>query len=645
MTIFVEQLYNAVALAGTYLLIALGVTLLFGLTKIVNFAHGEMVTLGAFASFTLVSAGMPLLWAIGLSAVIVGLSSEFLDLGLFRRTLDRPLNGFIISLGLIVTLEAAYVMIWGSEPRLLNAVVPGQWHIGGVILAKERAVLIAIAAAACGLLFVVIDKTPVGQAARALAEDRMGARLLGVRVGQFISGAFIVGTGLAALAGGLLATLFPFTAFFGATFLLKGFAVAIIGGLGNVRGAVVGALVFAFAETFGNAYVSLDWGPSFGLIAMVAIILLRPRGLFRSTEAHGTAVLNAADILRTVDTSGQSDVTSRPKLLRWITGGRVAVSGMMLAGLIAPLLLPTNRAVVIATFALVNAMAAYSLWLPFHYGGVFSIATGAFIGVGAYTAGVVALNLHVIFWLQLAAGMAVATAVAATVGFISLRATGSYFLILTFALAELLDLVFIHWSSVTGGTLGLVEARPPDAFGAFVDFGDLVSYYYLVLGATIVVVALCWVIRTTNFGMRLKATRDNEQLASSLGVDTFRTKLIVFTFSGMLAGLAGVFYLYTVTGIEPSLFTSAASVQSALLMILGGAGSLEGPLIGSVIWSFLPEVLNLGPNQVQFAAGLILILLITVLPEGIVGAAKRQFAFASNLYLKRQPYQPGRSAR
>src|SRR3984893_19345047 len=134
LTIFIEQLFNALSLAGIYVLVAMGLTLIFGLTRIINFAQGEFVTLGAFATMTLAEFNIPVPIALLLSGVGVGLLSEVLDLGVFRRTLSRPINGFIVSLGLIVALEAAYAIRWPGVLYTIPPVLPGVWHLGPLVL-------------------------------------------------------------------------------------------------------------------------------------------------------------------------------------------------------------------------------------------------------------------------------------------------------------------------------------------------------------------------------------------------------------------------------------------------------------------------------------------------------------------------------
>jgi branched-chain amino acid transport system permease protein len=629
LTIFIEQLFNALSLAGIYVLVAMGLTLVFGLTRIINFAQGEFVTLGAFATMTLAEFNIPVPIALLLSGVGVGLLSEVLDLGVFRRTLSRPINGFIVSLGLIVALEAAYAIRWPGVLYTIPPVLPGVWHLGPLVLVQERVFLVAVAAAACALLFWFLERTHYGRGIRALAEDRSSAQVLGVRVGRLISVTFIIGSGLAALAGGLLGTIFPFTAFFGSAFLLKGFAVAIVGGLGNIRGVVVAALVLATAETLGGAYVSLEWSYAILLVVMVAIILWRPYGLFRSAEAAGGDPLRGDHLLGGGAGLNAAVLATRlGRVLKWLPPAGVAGFAVALAAV--PYWVGSYHALSLMTFAVVNAIAVYSMWFAFRYAGIFSVAQAGFLGIGAYATVIMTIHFGINFWEQILLSVVLGAALAAAFGYVALRASGTYLLILLFALSELEIIVIENWSSVTGGYIGITLPTAPNPFGGAISFIDPVNLYYLVLVFFGISVAfLAWLART-RFGKLLASLRDNEILAQSLGLNTFRYKLLALTVSGGVAGLGGALLVFVAIGIAPPYFDVNASIQYSLMMILGGSGTLAGPMVGALVATFLPDVLHFQPYQAQLVYGLLLVLMIVVLPTGVIGTLRQYYFRAAN---------------
>ncbi len=629
LTIFIEQLFNALSLAGIYVLVAMGLTLVFGLTRIINFAQGEFVTLGAFATMTLAEFNIPVPIALLLSGVGVGLLSEVLDLGVFRRTLSRPINGFIVSLGLIVALEAAYAIRWPGVLYTIPPVLPGVWHLGPLVLVQERVFLVVVAAAACAVLFWFLERTHYGRGIRALAEDRSSAQVLGVRVGRLISVTFIIGSGLAALAGGLLGTIFPFTAFFGSAFLLKGFAVAIVGGLGNIRGVVVAALVLATAETLGGAYVSLEWSYAILLVVMVAIILWRPYGLFRSAEAAGGDPLRGDHLLGGGAGLSHAVLATRlGRILKWLPLAGVVAFAISLAAV--PYWVGSYHALSLMTFAVVNAIAVYSMWFAFRYAGIFSVAQAGFLGTGAYATVILTIHFRINFWEQILLSVVLGAALAAAFGYIALRASGTYLLILLFALSELEIIVIENWSSVTGGYIGITLPVAPDPFGGAISFTDPINLYYLVLVFFGMAVAfLAWLART-RFGKLLASLRDNEMLAQSLGLNTFRYKLLALTVSGGVAGLGGALLVFVAIGIAPPYFDVNASIQYSLMMLLGGSGTLAGPMVGALVATFLPDVLHFQPYQAQLVYGLLLVLIIVALPTGVIGALRQYYFRAAN---------------
>jgi branched-chain amino acid transport system permease protein len=280
MTIVVQQIFNALSLASMYALIALGITLVFGLTGLVNFAQGDLVMLGAMIA----------LWAtpkvgfvVGtlLACVAMAALSMALERGLFRRTRNSPLSGFMISLGLVLVLEGLAIAIWGNLTLQMPAPLPGRFVLGGVIIPQENLLTIAVAIPVLAIVFAFLYYTKVGTALRAIAVDSEVAEWIGIPVTKLVMWTFVVGGVLAALAGALYAGLFPINAYIDSDLVIRGFAVAIIGGLGNPAGVLVAAVIVAGVETGVSSTPLTAWIDPivFGLI--VVILLVRPTGLFR----------------------------------------------------------------------------------------------------------------------------------------------------------------------------------------------------------------------------------------------------------------------------------------------------------------------------------------------------------------------------
>lgn len=611
MTTFVQQLYNAAAVSAIYISVALGITLIYGLTGLLNLTIAQLLTLGGFLTYALATTGMPVALALVLAALLVGVASELLDQGLLRRTMDKPINGLVVTLGLVVVLQTVYVLIWGTDFYTVDPPLGGRWIVAGVTIDKPRFVLLVVTAMACLALFTVLELTKVGRALRALASDRVSAQLMGIPAGRYISGAFFAGSALAGLVGGLFATAYPFDAFSGFKIVLTAFAVAIVGGLGSIKGTVVAGLLFGVVQTLSAAYISLPWSEAFALSTAVVVLVLRPNGIFGTGAGLGESTFT---VLRRPVAMAVGRRTERARF----GVGAALVTLLVLA---VPSLAPSGRFLSVATNVLVLAIAAYAFWFALRSAGVFSIASASLIGLGAYVAAYVAGEVSTSFLLQLGLAAIGGAVAAALLGLIGFRASGSSFVILTLVVAELGVLVARNWTSVTNGQLGLSALQRPEVAGRVVTTAD--DLYYLAAGVLTAVVLAYALYANTNAAWRGKAVRENPLLASSLGINVLREQLIVFAMSGAGCAMAGATYFYYLRYVEPGTFDAQLSINIILIVLLGGMMHWAGPLVGAVVFAFLPEVLDLGPNWTRLAYGSMLVVVILLLPEGVVGGALR----------------------
>lgn len=281
-----QQIVNGVAIASVIALVAIGITVIFGLTGIVNFAHGEFLVVGGFLTWWLALQGVPYAAAVVVCALAVGALGVGLERGLWRFTLKAPINGFIISLGLSIVLQHAVIKIWNpsATPVSIQSPVSGEIRLGDLVISNVRIMVIVLTAAVLGATFWAVERTRHGRALRAIAEDRDTAALMGIPVRRYITAVFGIGSLLAGLGGALLLALFPISPFSGQSFVIKGFAVALIGGLGNITGAVIAALMLGLAEAFSAGYLAPQWTGAYAFILMIAILLFRPQGILRGTE-------------------------------------------------------------------------------------------------------------------------------------------------------------------------------------------------------------------------------------------------------------------------------------------------------------------------------------------------------------------------
>jgi branched-chain amino acid transport system permease protein len=283
MEILVQQLVNSLSVASVTILIGIGITLIFGLAGIVNFAHGEFLMVGGMVTWFLVSTGVNFFVALFGAMIVVGALGFVVERGLFRFTLDRPMNGFIMSIGLSVILQHVVIRIFNEVQKTIPDPVGQVWVIGGVNIIAMRAIVVAITGIVVAVTYFSISRSRYGIALRASIADQDTAALMGIPVRRYVTGVFIYGSLLAGLGGALMIALFPITPFTGSVVIIRGFAVSLIGGLGNVGGAVVGGLLLGLVDGLSAGYGSPEWTDAYSLVLMIGILIIRPQGLLGGT--------------------------------------------------------------------------------------------------------------------------------------------------------------------------------------------------------------------------------------------------------------------------------------------------------------------------------------------------------------------------
>ncbi|MBV9859149.1 MAG: branched-chain amino acid ABC transporter permease [Alphaproteobacteria bacterium] len=279
--LLIGQLLNGLIVGTLYGIIALGVTLTFGITGIVNFALGEFMMIGAYSAWYLADVvGLPYPVALLPAVAIAGLCGLAADQLLFRFTRDNLVNGLLVSIGLISIIESGALLSWTATPKEMDYVLSGTVRLAGIGLPKMRLVVFALLAAVIFLTYVGLMRTWLGRAAYAYAQNPEAARLMGVRTGLLQSGVFVYSTALAGLGGALYATLYSLEPFMGGLYVLKGVEAAILGGIGSLSGALVGGLILGVTESIGAIFLPTAFRDAYGLIFVVAILVLRPGGLF-----------------------------------------------------------------------------------------------------------------------------------------------------------------------------------------------------------------------------------------------------------------------------------------------------------------------------------------------------------------------------
>ena len=280
LTILLQQLLNALTLGSLYVLVALSVTIIFGLTGIVNFAVGQLMMLSAYLTLVFVNLHIPFGISVVLAVLILLVVGIGLERGVFRWTLPQPVNGFILSLGLILILQALVIQLFGAGDRSIPQPLPFTVHVLGISMGAQNLVVLGVAVSVMVVFLLWLYRSRDGRALRAASEDRRTAGLMGIPATRLTVLAFAVGVGLAAVAGGLTASLSVINPFLGSAYLLKGFVIATVGGLGNLTGAFVAGMLVAFIEAMSAQYLPVQWTDLYVFAAMVVVLLIRPGGIF-----------------------------------------------------------------------------------------------------------------------------------------------------------------------------------------------------------------------------------------------------------------------------------------------------------------------------------------------------------------------------
>lgn len=289
-TLFLQQVFNGIIVGSIYCLIAIGLTMIFGVMRISNFAHGDFSMLGAyFALYLIIFVSGWMGWVSGLivAALGVGLMGFFVERLLFRPLLDRwtDIDIIMVSIGLFIFLENGAKLVFGTAPRMISDPFQSQ-GINLVFFSTSLIRLLCFLFSVITIIFLqmFLTKTKLGVAIRATSQNRNAAVLMGINISYIYSITFVVGSALAGLGGVLYGTIFAVFPMMGAMPTLKAFAVTILGGMGNIRGAIFGGFILGIAETLGGNYISMQYKNAIGFIIIILVLLIIPQGLFGRKE-------------------------------------------------------------------------------------------------------------------------------------------------------------------------------------------------------------------------------------------------------------------------------------------------------------------------------------------------------------------------
>jgi branched-chain amino acid transport system permease protein len=601
MDLFVAQLLNGLVYGVLLFLMAAGLSLIFGLMNVVSLAHGSFFMLGAFFGLAIFRASGSFWLALVLAPIPVialGVLMELLFLRpLYKRGhMDQVLLTFgftFVFLDLVQTVWGRMVLRLPAPPSLQGIV-----HIGAGVFSAYRLFLIGFGFAVALLLWLFLERSRVGAMVRAGVDNAVMAAGLGANIPALFTGMFGFGVALAALGGIAAAPVLGLYPGMDSEILIPAFIVIVIGGMGSLRGAFAGSLLIGIADTFGKAYLQ-----SIALfliyLAMTAVLLIRPQGLF-GIKYSDVAIAPAVT------------TTSRPATVQT----RAASLAVLMALIVLPFLIGDYpRALVSEIF--IFAIFAMSLDLLLGFTGLMSLGHAAFFGLGAYAVAVLGVQFGLNAWLGVAAGVVIAGTGAAMIGFFCVRTGGIPFLMLTLAFSQLVFSVALKWRDVTGGSDGMAIAEQPGFFGF--SLSKSLPMYFMAL--CFFVLAYCGLRRLLNspLGHAFVGIRENEPRMLAIGYPTRAYKLIAFTIAGAIAGLAGGLYAIFNGFISSDAVYWTSSGDILIMTMLGGAGTLIGPAIGTAAFLLMKNVASSYSEHWLSIIGVTFICCVMFFPGGLWG--------------------------
>ena len=600
------QALSGLASASSLFIIASGLTLVFGVTRIVNFAHGSFYMLGAYMAVTIVPwllqiERSPTLFFAGvlISAAVVGVLGVAMEILLLRRIYKVPeLFQLLATFGVVLMVQDAVLHIWGpldiAGPR-----APGLRH--GVMILDQRfpayeLFLIAAGPVVLGLLWLLMHKTRFGILLRAATRDREMVGALGVNQALLFTGTLFLGAFLAGLGGALQIPRVSASAQMDLAIITEAFVVTVIGGMGSIGGAFLAALLIGQLQAFGVLiFPKITLVLVFLLMALVLVV--KPWGLLGRPEA--------------APPSAMPEGIASPG--RFCVFEKLLVALALLVAAMLPLF-GDAYAVKVATEVLIFGLAAFSLNFLVGNGGIVSFGHAAYFGLGAYASGLLVTKLGMPMEPALIAAPLAGGFFAALFGFFIVRLQGIYLAMLTLAFAQIAYAVCFQWVEVTGGDNGIVGVWPaPWAASRIV-------YHYLVLVVAVLgIIALRHVIYAP-FGASLRAARDSAARAEAIGIDVRAHRWLGFTIAGAAAGLAGGLYAFSKGSIDPTLLGIPLSVDFLAMILLGGMQSVMGPVLGAAAFHSIKDVFMPLTDHWRFLLGASIIALVLIFPRGLGGA-------------------------
>jgi branched-chain amino acid transport system permease protein len=616
----VFQALNGLAAASGLFFVGAGLSLIFGVTRIVNMAHGSLYMVGLYLAYTFAEAvggGWGFWGAMIAAPLAVALFGAAIEIVLLRRIYGVPeLFQLLATFALVLIINDATLFIWGPED-LLGPRAPGLR--GAVELLGRRfpsydLFLIAMGPAVLIVLHIVLARTRFGRLIRAATQDREMVGALGVNQALLFTAVFTAGSFLSGLGGALQLAREPASLAMDLNVIGDAFVVVVVGGMGSIPGAYLAAVIIAEIKalciSIGLVHVA-GFDINFSKLTLVAefivmavVLIVRPYGLLGSIPIAPRAAAGGEDPIRPVSTPLKIGAAA---LL-------VALVALAAVQKVSPYTL------VLGTDVLIAVIFAVSLQFIMGPGGMHSFGHAAYFGLGTYAAALLVKFFKAPMYLALGAAPVVAGFGALLFGWFAVRLSGIYLAMLTLAFAQIVWSIVFQWQDLTGGSNGVLGIWPPAPFDA------PWLYYLMCLALAALVVVALRTILLAPFGYAMRAGRDSPLRAEAIGIDVKRVHWIAFAIAGAAGGIAGGLFAFAKGSISPETIDVGRSVDAIVMVLLGGLNQLGGPIAGAGIYAVLQDTVMRQTQYWHALLGTVILVLVLAFPGGIVGYAAKRIA-------------------
>jgi branched-chain amino acid transport system permease protein len=593
---------TGLASASSLFLAACGLSIIFGVSRIVNFSHGAFYMLGAYVGFTLtefLASDIGFWGGIVLASFIVAGVGSVIEVTLLRRIYGaHELLQLLLTFGVTLVVEDIVVLIWGPSDLLARRApgLKGAFNIFGQLFPTYDLLLLALGPLTLILLFLLLRRTRWGILVRAATQDREMVTALGVNQRWLFTSVFALGIFLAAFAGALELPREAVSHTMDLQIITEILVVVVIGGLGNLFGTFLAAIIVSEFNAFGILVL-----PKISIVlvflVMALVLVMRPWGLL----GHAEGATRAG--------SGLQIVRWRPLRARDLL--------FVVVGIIAAALLPLvvgDYFLTVASEVLIFMLFAASLQLLVGAAGLVSFGHAAYFGLGSYGAALALKQFGLSMPEALIAGPLLGFSGALIFGWFSVRLSGVYFAMLTLAFAQIVWSVAFQWTEVTGGDNGLIGVWP-NSWAA-----SAPHFYWLTLVLAACGIALLRVILFSPFGYALRALRDSELRAEAIGLWRHQIQWIAFAVAGAFAALAGALYAFLKGSVFPDNLGIPVSIDGLAMVLLGGVGTVSGGVIGAALYKSLSILVISHTDYSKLVLGFLIIALVSFFPEGVLGA-------------------------